>query len=73
MDEVVFALELRGNIYTSDRVTYNPQDLENANNSRQYFQDCWIADSEAATNTVSFACEGVDKLYSLGKVAFAQY
>lgn len=75
-DEAVFALGLRGNIHTTNRVTYNRQDLENANKSRQYFQNCWMVDrpdGEAATRTVSFACEGVDKLYSLGKVAFAQY
>lgn len=75
-DEAVFALGLRGNIHTSNRVTYNRQDLENANKSRQYFQNCWMVDrpdGEAATRTVSFACEGVDKLYSLGKIAFAQY
>ena len=75
-DEAIFALELRKIVNREDNATYYPQDLENANNAWQYFHKCWETDrpdGAVATITTTGACEGVDKLYALGKVAFAQY
>jgi hypothetical protein len=75
-DEAIFALGLRKIVNGEDRTNYYPPDLENANNAWQYFHKCWEADrpdGTVATITTTGACEGVDKLYSLGKVAFAQY
>ncbi len=75
-DKAVFALRLRHNVCQEDCVTYVPKDLENANNAWRYFYKCWECDrpeGEAATTAINDVCEGVDKLYSLGKTAFVQY
>ena len=75
-DKAVFALRLRHNVCEEDCVTYVPKDLENANNAWRYFYKCWECDrpeGEAATTAINDVCEGVDKLYSLGKTAFVQY
>jgi tetratricopeptide (TPR) repeat protein len=75
-DKAVFALRLRHNIREEDSITYVPKDLENANNAWRYFYKCWEydrPDGESATTAINGVCEGVDKLYSLGKTAFVQY
>ncbi|MEG3849307.1 hypothetical protein QT971_18280 [Microcoleus sp. herbarium19] len=75
-DKAVFALKLRHNIREEDCITYVPKDLENANNAWRYFYKCWEYDrpeGESATTAINGVCEGVDKLYSLGKTAFVQY
>jgi Flp pilus assembly protein TadD len=74
-DAAIFALGLRKNVNREDNVTYSPKDLENAKNAWRYFYKCWEVDRQDATSkgTINGVCEGVDKLYSLGKVAFAQY
>jgi hypothetical protein len=75
-EPAIFALGLRKNISPEDKLLYNPSDLQNANNAAQYFHKCWVADrpnGEAATLTTNGVYEGVDKLYSLGKLAFVQY
>ncbi len=75
-DKAVFALRLRHNVCQEDCVTYVPKDLENANNAWQYFYKCWELDrpdGESATTAINGVCEGVDKLYALGKTAFVQY
>lgn len=75
-DTAVFALRLRRDVCPEDSVTYVPKDLENANNAWRYFYKCWECDrpeGESVTTTTNGACEGVDKLYSLGKTAFVQY
>ncbi|MCC3429746.1 MULTISPECIES: hypothetical protein [unclassified Microcoleus] len=75
-DTAVFALRLRRNVCQEDCVTYVPKDLENANNAWQYFYKCWELDrpdGESATTAINGVCEGVDKLYALGKTAFVQY
>ncbi len=75
-EPAIFALGLRKKISPEDKVSYNPSDLKNANYAAEYFHKCWVADradGEAATLTINGVCEGVDKLYSLGKVAFVQY
>ena len=75
-DTAIFALRLRHNVCQEDCVTYVPKDLENANNAWRYFYKCWECDrpeGEAATTTINDVCEGVDKLYALGKTALVQY
>ena len=75
-DTAVFALKLRHNVCPQDIVTYWPKDLENANNAWHYFYQCWELDrpdGQSATIAINGVCEGVDKLYSLGKTAFVQY
>ncbi|MEG4282354.1 hypothetical protein QUB68_04440 [Microcoleus sp. A006_D1] len=75
-DTAVFALKLSHNVCREDDVTYFPKDLENANYAWHYFYKCWELDrpeGESATTAINGVCEGVDKLYSLGKTAFVQY
>ncbi|MCC7354214.1 MAG: hypothetical protein IT330_10690 [Anaerolineae bacterium] len=85
-DEAIYALGLREGISESDNVTYNPKDLENADNAWRYFHACCVADRQGATDLkeanepqaditipVSGVIEGVRKSYWLGKVSFARY
>ena len=75
-EPAIFTLGLRKIISSEDKILYNPSDLENAKNSAQYFEKCRVADTpngKSAKIAINGSCEGVDKLYSLGKVAFVQY
>jgi tetratricopeptide (TPR) repeat protein len=67
-DEAIFALGLRKIVDENDKISYNPQDLNHANLSYQYYNNCLVADINHRE-----ACEKVDKLYSLGKADFAKY
>ncbi len=84
-DEGIFALDLRSNVTTKDKVGHIPQDLTNANLAWKYFLRCWMedrknlfpdADLEKKPDlalTETGVEESVDKLYWLGRVAFVLY
>jgi tetratricopeptide (TPR) repeat protein len=72
-EPAVFALKLNdvGNLSNGN---YYPPDLENAQKAWQCFYKCWELDrTNSLETTTNGVCEGVDKLYSLGKTAFLLY
>lgn len=86
-DESVFTLNLRDDISTSYSVSVNTVDMENITSSIQMIKECCETDClpqivqgvrQKQQSIEKIAAyngehEGVDKLYSIGKVFFAKY
>lgn len=78
-DEVLLALGLLKCVEDINKTTYLQDDWENVCLARKYLDKCHVADSYDNDNSDNYKesyfdrLEKVDKLYSLGKVAFTQY
>ena len=82
-DASVFALNLRDDVPANWKVTIEQGDKENIEQAIQMIKECCLADcpsdiKQGSSNLEKIAAhpsehEGVDKLYSIGKLFFAKY